>query len=80
MYSNVDILTRNKKAELEAISQCTSPDIIALTEILPKSNDFPIIDQFYTLDGYTHHACIQNASRGVIIYTKSKLKAESCFV
>ncbi|MES9905973.1 MAG: reverse transcriptase family protein [Sedimenticola sp.] len=77
LYSNVDVLTKNKKAELEAIVISNSPDIIALTEILPKSSDFPIIEEFYHLDGYVLHASIPNASRGVIIYTKNKLKAES---
>ncbi|MES9881006.1 MAG: reverse transcriptase domain-containing protein, partial [Sedimenticola sp.] len=78
MYSNVDVLTKSKKIELEALVQNEPPDIIALTEILPKASEFQINEQFYHLDAYDKHINKLNSGRGVIIYTKTFLKAEIC--
>ena len=36
-YANVDCLTQIKKVELEYIIENSSPDIIGLTEIYPKT-------------------------------------------
>ncbi len=64
----MDVLTKTKKVELEAIIQKDSPDIIALTEILPKVSEFQQNEQLYKLRGYDIHVTDLKTGRGVVIY------------
>ena len=52
-YANCDCLSQVKRLELESYIQLNSPDIIALTEILPKYKVFEVSEQVFTLNGYT---------------------------
>ena len=40
-YANVDILTKSKVLEIENLIQDQKPDIICITEFLPKSQSYP---------------------------------------
>lgn len=80
-YTNLDSLI-NKKSEVIEIVNNESPDIIAFTEILNKKN--PTItkaelklegyDEFYRDEGTNDK---KNKRRGVVLYTKKSLNAES---
>ena len=73
VYTNADS-TINKRRELEARIEESQPDIIAITEVLPKIHGDQIQKAELELDGYD---CFTNTnpSRGVCLYTKKWLKA-----
>lgn len=72
-YTNCDCLTQTKKSELEALVSTDNPDIIALTEILPKTSLFDTVEEFYNLEGYTKIVPDLNEGRGIIIYVRANI-------
>ena len=73
MYTNADSLI-NKRSELQARIETYQPDIIAVTEILPKNRGRDIQPAELELEGFD---CFKTKldDRGACIYTKKWLKA-----
>ena len=73
MYTNADNLM-NKRSELLAIIEASKPDIIAITETLPKQRGERIQAVELEIPDFD---CFKNGAngRGVCIYTKKNLKA-----
>ena len=74
-YTNCDCLTLSKKRELEVIIQEEDPDIIALTEILPKRSLYETNYLFYNIESYVRYSSGLTSGRGVIIYVKSRINS-----
>ena len=74
MFSNVDVLSRDKVLELSARLKTmdVSPSIIALQEVKPKRYRFERISEEYKLDEYESVECnISNEEgRGMLMYIK----------
>ena len=51
MYTNADTLT-NKVSDLEAMANTHQPEVIAVTEVLPKNAQTSVILAEVALDGY----------------------------
>lgn len=51
-YTNADCLSLAKKDELEMYVRENSPDIIGITEVLPKRSAFSNQEVFYQLENY----------------------------
>ena len=76
MYTNADGFI-NKLDEFKTRFMSEKPDIIMITEVLPKNSRFDIMKSEISLDGYDifpENFPLKN-SRGVVIYTRSELKA-----
>ena len=76
VYSNADSFI-NKLDEFKTRFMSDKPDIIMITEVLPKNSTFEIMKSEISLDGYDmfpENFPIKN-SRGIVIYVKSELKA-----
>ena len=74
IYLNADSLL-NKRDELRAVVSQTEPDIIAITEVLPKNTRTPVQPSELRLEGYNLF-WNSNPRRGVCIYSKSSLKCD----
>ena len=74
-YTNADSLL-NKMDELKLLIDDKKPDIIAITESMPKNNANIPINEF-NIPGYDSFVN-KNPKRGVIIYANSQLNAEEC--
>ena len=76
MYSNVDSLL-NKRDLLKLRIELEKPDIILISEVLPKRCITPIQESELQLDGYDLHSnlSMETCKRGVLIYTKVSLRA-----
>ena len=74
IYLNADSLL-NKRDELKAVVSQTEPDIIAITEVLPKNTRTPVQPSELRLEGYNLF-WNSNPRRGVCIYSKSSLKCD----
>ena len=70
-YTNADSIL-NKRNELLFNISNSNPDIVCITEILPKNSLLPIHESDIQLEGYGCHSNINTESchRGVLIYTK----------
>ena len=77
MYTNCDCLTQTKLIELTHYVQSNSPDVIALTEILPKNSLFDVTPEIYALEGYSLFTSNLNQGRGVLLYIKESLATSS---
>ena len=79
MYTNADQL-RNKLQELNAYTQNSEsiPDIIAITEVKPKNNKYPVLPSEYNMENYVlyQHNIDNNKGRGIIIYIHELLSAK----
>ncbi len=73
IYTNIDVLTKTKKSELEAIVKLKDPDIIALTEIFPKNSMFGNDSEFFQMRGYDTFISDLNKGMGIVIYVKKCL-------
>jgi len=80
-YTNADCLL-NKLDELKVIITLQDPDIIIVTEAFPKTiNPTNIHCNEYKLSEYNcFSGNITESSRGVLIYVKDTIPAESCHV
>jgi exonuclease III len=65
----------NKRESLLLRIQAANPDIIAITEVKPKNYRYPLQRQEIQLEGYNCWPNIESPGRGVVLYTKSKIKA-----
>lgn len=65
----------NKRHELAALIALHSPDIICITEVSPKNTSMPVQSCELEIQGYETFTNLSSCSRGVLIYTKSELKA-----
>ena len=74
MYTNADSLL-NKREELLARISTQRPDIIFITELLPKNMNGHIELSELNLPGYDIFTNIHERKRGVCIYTITELKA-----
>ncbi len=74
-YTNCDVLTNTKISELEHYISVDSPDLIALTEVLPKRSLFTNELVNYELEGYDIFGTGFTGGRGTILYIKSLLNA-----
>ena len=77
IYSNVDGLL-NKRAEFHIFIENEQPDIVCLTEIIPKRFMLAVQKVELEMDGYDCFCKIEeeNAERGVLIYVKKNLGAQ----
>lgn len=76
MYTNVDSLY-NKLGELKTLLKDKNYDIVALTEIFPKSQVIDYNDSIWNIPGYTLYHPSQKifTARGCVIYTKETIQA-----
>ena len=74
MYSNVDSLL-NKRSELLSLISEKEPDIICLTEILPKNIRHSIQESELAIDGFNCFTNINtcNNIRGIAMYIRSDI-------
>jgi exonuclease III len=75
IYANVDSLS-NKLSELSFITVNYSPDVIALSEVLPKNSRFRLTEAELQLENYdlfTNFA-LPSAHRGVALYIRNTMK------
>ena len=74
MYSNVDSLL-NKRSELAEVIKTTQPDIICITEFLPKNSKFEVQESELTIENYNKFSNLQynTCRRGVLVYFNAKL-------
>ena len=75
IYTNCDCLTQTKKVELENYVQLNYPDIIALSEVLPKNSIFDVNNEVFALQGYSLVCSDLTQGRGVILYIKDSIPA-----
>ena len=75
-YTNADSLT-NKKQELELIIAAHRPDIVIITELLPKNCDVSPTESEFSIKNYSIFSNIddENCKRGVCVYIKDCLRA-----
>ncbi len=66
-------MTKTKYNELLALSKQSKPDLICLTEILPKNSLLTHTEHMYILDDYKI-VCSNLKNRGIIIYCKPTLQ------
>ena len=72
-YTNCDCFTKSKINDLEVINKSTKPDIICLTEVLPKRSLLTYTAEMYNLDGYLMvTSCLK--ARGICLYCNPRLK------
>ena len=77
MYSNVDQLL-NKMEDLRQTIAADQPDIVLLTEVIPKAQKNPIYETLLNIDGcekyvnfnFTDSNLGASGKRGVAIYVK----------
>ena len=74
-YTNCDCLTQTKLSELQCYIRTNSPDVIALTEILPKNYLFETSANSYIIQGYTMFSSNMMRGRGILLYIKESLGA-----
>ena len=72
-YTNCDVLTKTKMNELEVYIDVYSPDIICLTEVLPKNTTFDYSESMYYLKGYDLVVSTL-IGRGIFIFCKANLQ------
>ena len=77
VYTNMDCFL-NKRLEFQMFVTTEQPDIICLTEILPKHFNYSVQKVELEVDGYDCFCKIEetDARRGVVIYVKKGLKAQ----
>ena len=75
LYSNCDCLSQSKPSELENYveQQQLQPDLIALTEVLPKHNIFEPTTEVYNITGYDMYISDLKSCGGILVHTKKNL-------
>ena len=61
--------------ELESYIQLKTPDVIALTEVLPKNSLFDQNKEVFMLHGYSCFSSVLTQGRGVLLYVKENFSA-----
>ena len=74
LYTNADSL-RNKMSELRTIALNSKPEIIAVTEVIPKNYRFNIQDVEIAIPQYEMFRSVDgtNSERGCVIYVHKSL-------
>ena len=72
-YTNCDCLTKSKLNELEVKLGQMKPDIICLTEVLPKNKLLNYNQDMYGLNGYRLIESVL-VKRGICLYAKINIK------
>ena len=75
LYTNADGFTISKQTELKCYIQEFEPDIIAITEILPKHTVFYLDASHYIIDGYNMFYSDLTQGRGCVCYSNSSIPA-----
>ena len=75
LYTNADCFNVTKQTELKCYIEDKSPDIIAITEILPKNTNFDIDNSHYEIEGYTMFNSDLTTGCGCVLYVKSEIPA-----
>ena len=81
LYTNADQLV-NKRKDLEMLIADDKPDVMLITEVIPKNQVNPIGEELLEIDGYkctlnfnaTDSNLGSSGIRGVAIYTKKSIK------
>ena len=68
---------QNKISELRTIVTVKSPDIVCITEVVPRNTTTSVQESEIQLQGYDMFSNLSDAKRGVIIYVKSELKVKA---
>ena len=84
LYSNADQLL-NKMEDLRAMIAADVPDIMIITEVIPKAQKHPIQEPLLNLTGFekftnfkfTEDNLGASGKRGVVIYVNEKLDTET---
>ena len=82
LYTNADQLL-NKKDELELLIEQCNPDVIMITEVIPKAQMLPILIPMISIPGYelqlnfdpSYPRLGASGKRGVAVFTKGSLKS-----
>lgn len=74
-YTNSDQLTKTKLNELFLLSKLYQPDIICITEVLPKNSIITPSDPMYAIDGYKI-ICSRLQGRGILMYSKPHIQVQ----
>ena len=80
MFTNADVLTKDKLLELKELIASQKPDVISITEVKPKNISRTITNLEYQLPGYNLESdglIGKNASRGTIVYIHQSLQYNS---
>ncbi len=79
-YTNVDTLS-NKKHELDTLIDVHKPDVLIITETLPKHCDVKPTETEYHVRNYNLHTNFNSNTcrRGVCIYVKENLKSTKVY-
>ncbi len=72
-YTNCDCLTKSKLNELELLMLKLKPDIVCLTEVLPKNKILHYSEGMYSIVGYTMVTSNLDG-RGICVYCKPDMK------
>ena len=75
LYTNADCFFVTKQTELKCYIEDKSPDIIAITEILPKNTNFDIDSSHHEIEAYTMFTSDLTTGRGCALYVKSEIPA-----
>ena len=72
LYTNCDCLTTNRKEALYSLIATDDLDIIALSEILPKTSTLPVVEEYmyYNIENYDRVISNIDKGRGVVLYIK----------
>ena len=74
LYTNADVLTREKRSELEMKVIELKPHFVLVNEVLPKSYTEPRGIMDFTLPGFTPHpTTFDDSHRGLITHVHSSL-------
>ena len=73
-YTNADGLL-NKRSEFSAALALYAPDVICITEVVPKNLHTPAQEAEFQVEGYDLCTNLAQHKRGVIIYTSAHLQA-----
>ena len=73
MYTNLDSYN-NKRSELLARIAQYQPDVIGLTEIMPKHATWKLLKEDMTIQGYTAYVNFEHG--GVLLYIRNEIRSE----
>lgn len=73
-YTNADSVF-NKRAELVTAIAIHTPDVICITEAVPKNTRTKPQDSELQVEGYELFSNLERCKRGVLLYTADRLKA-----
>ncbi|RLC07615.1 MAG: hypothetical protein DRI57_25640, partial [Deltaproteobacteria bacterium] len=74
MYTNADSLL-NKRRYLDDHIKASQPDVIGITESVPKNVKDQINEVEFTVEGYDMFTNLKCGGRGICLYTRKELRA-----